>query len=396
MILEIGNDINLDQLDSYYYRLERAAEVDAEIDLLLPTRLDNYFVGLVPALLQFVITWTRYKNSGKLMLDIQNPELQDFDSLFENELLFPAVILVWFKAEISDRYGETDLRPYLKDTLGNIRDLMVKGKPMKGNKLLLVSIDHFPYQSGGLPIFENPDSFIDNEANTLRNLRPALESIFSFSHGSKKEFENYRHDFVMIIHELFKNTYEWARTNQQNIAIDPSIRGILVKFYKKRRQTILQEYKWHPGLRNYFESEVHMENQMQELFFIEISVFDSGAGFVEKFYSDDKNTLSDIDIIKRCLMYHMTSAKGLMKDVKGLGLARILQLLSGKGFLRIKTNKRCIYRNMISHPYKNVTKEHDLDLFDWKANLLTEYSVNPEAAGACLTIIYPLSVKPTP
>jgi hypothetical protein len=340
MIIEIDKSITLDQLDSCYDRLARASEVDALVDLLLPIKLENHFGGLVPALFQVVITWSRYKNAGRLLLNIQNPGQADFNEILENELLFPSIILVWFKCDIYNSTGEIDLRSYLKDPLGDIRNLMMKVRPMKGNKLLLVSIDHFPFVSGGLPMFETPDSFIDNEASTMRNLKPALESILSFSKEVKKEFALYGMDFIKIIHELFKNTYEWARTDYNNIALNPSIRGTLVKFFKKRRQSILQEYKWHTGLRHYFESEVHVENHQEELYFVELSVFDSGAGFVEKFESPDKSEISDIDIIKRCLMLHMTSAKGLEKDVKGVGLDKILQILSNKGLIRIINSLR--------------------------------------------------------
>lgn len=393
MVIEIDKGITLDQIDAYYDRLERAAEVDARVDLLLPVKLDNHFGGLVPALLQFVITWCRYQNAGRLLLNVQQPREVNFRDVLENELLFPAIILVWFKTEIYNSSNDIDLRSYLKDPLGDIRDLMMKVRPMKGNKLLLVSIDHFPFASGGLPMFESPGSFIDNEASTMRNLKPALESILSYSLEAKREFGQYGMDFIKIIHELFKNTYEWARTDYNNIALNPGIRGTLVKFFKKRRQSILQEYKWHTGLREFFESNVHVENQQEELYFVEISAFDSGVGFVEKFESPDKNKITDIDIIKRCLMLHMTSAKGLEKDVKGVGLDKILQILSNKGLIRIKTNARCVYRNMITHPYKFVEKEQDLDLFDWKNNSLTNYSDLPQAAGACLTILYPLSTK---
>jgi hypothetical protein len=396
MVIEIDSGVTLDQIDTYYDRLVRAEEVDAQVDLLLPVKLDNHFGGLVPALLQFVITWSRYRHSGNLLLDIQHPGTVNFNEVLQNELLFPAIILVWFKADIYNKTSDINLRSYLKDPLRDLRDLMMKVRPMKGNKLLLVSIDHFPFSSGALPLFETQDSFIDNEASTLRNLRPALESVLSFSQEAKREFALYGQDFIKIIHELFKNTHEWARTDYNNIAINPGVRGILVKFFKKRRQSILQEYKWHTGLREYFESKVHIENQQDELYFIELSVFDSGVGFVEKFESPDKSEISDIDIIKRCLMLHMTSSRSLEKDVKGVGLDKILQILSSKGLIRIKTNGRCVYRNMITHPYKFVEKEHDLDLFDWKNNSMTNYSSLHQAAGACLTILYPLSTKAHP
>jgi hypothetical protein len=394
MEIKIERDTTLDRLESYYRRLTQAADVDAPVNVILPKALDNYFVGLVPALLQFVITWSRYRLAGDLILDIDDSDVDNLNEVLQNELLFPAIALVWNKSNLYSKNGQTDLRDALKEPLGSIRNLMVRARPFKGHKLLLTSIDHFPLKSGGIPAFESSEGFIDNEANTLSNLRPALESILSFSNEAKREFAEYGRDFIAIIHELYKNTYEWARTDSANIAISPSIRGCLIKFYKKRRTTILHEYQFHKGLREYFESTVHIENLQSEIYFIEISIFDSGLGFVGKYDSIDKTKLTDIDIIKRCLVLHMTSAKGLDKDEKGVGLDRILKVLDKKGFIRIKTNRRCVYRNMITHPYRTVSHEQDLDLYDWEFNSSKKYSETSEVVGVCLTILYPLSTKP--
>jgi len=393
MLIKIDKTVTLEELDNYYKQLYRSAEIEAPVDVLLPKNLENNFIGLVPSIIQFLITWIRYDYSGNLWLDIEDPNREDFNQLFENELLFPAFTLAWNKSEFYNKTGEVIIRPFLKEPLANLRNAMVKVKAQKGNKLLLISIDHFPYSSGGLPAFENYDGFIDNEANSMRNLRGGLEDVLSYSNEAKRVFGEYGRDFINIIHELFKNTYEWAKTDSNNVAIDPSIRGILVKFYKKKRATFLNEYRFHSGLRSYFESPLHVENAKQELYFIEISVFDSGIGFVDKFESPDKNKLNDVDIIKRCLMLHMTSAKGLDKDDKGIGLDHILRILDKKGFLRIKTNKRCVYRNMITQPYKTVLKENDLDLFDWNKEIINVYTEELPVAGATLTILYPLSIN---
>lgn len=393
MLIKIEKTVTLEDLDRYYSQLNRFADVDGVVDVQLPKQLENNFVGLVPSIIQFLITWVRYKYSGNLWLDIENPDQEDFDRLFENELLFPAFILAWNKAAFYNNTGEINIKSFLKEPLQKIRNEMVKVKAQKGNKMLLVSIDHFPYSSGSLPAFEGIEGFIDNEANSTRNLRFALENVLSYSNDAKRVFGKYGRDFISIIHELFKNTYEWAKTDSNNVPLDPSIRGVFIKFYKKRRATFLNEFKTHKGLRSYFESQSHVENSQQELYFIEISVFDSGIGFVDKFDSPDKEKLSDIDIVKRCLMLHMTSAQGLEKDDKGIGLDQILRVLDKKGLLRIKTNKRCVYRNMITHPYKTVSAEKDLDLFDWHKGTPDTFTDELPVAGATLTILYPLATN---
>src|SRR5437868_11993374 len=139
MYIKIDEDVSLEDLDIYYGRLVRATEVASRVDLLLPTKLINNFMGLVPAIYQFTITWIRYVNSGKLLLNVKNEE-QHWISLLENEHLFPLIMLAWNRPGIYDSSGEINLKPALKEPVREFRKKMVKVRPMKGWKLLLISI----------------------------------------------------------------------------------------------------------------------------------------------------------------------------------------------------------------------------------------------------------------
>jgi hypothetical protein len=393
MQIRIERNLSLDTLDNYYRLLGSALEVDATVDLQIPKILQNDFVGLVPAIYQFVITWIRYPYIGKLTIDVENPEQENWQQLLENEHLFPIFVLVWNQPGIYNINGQINIKNYLKEAIAEVREQMVKVRPLKGWKLLLTGIDHFPKKIGTIPGFETPNGFIDNETSSYRNLKAAIDGILNYSTDAKSIFNENDRVFVAIMHELVKNTYEWGKTDQNNVPVDPSIRGVLVKFYKKRRKTFLNEFNMHKGLYAYFSNTLHRENANQELYFLEISVFDSGIGFVEKFSGGNKAESDEIDIIKKCLVKHSTSAKGLQKDDKGLGLDRILKLLDKRGFLRIRTNHSCLYRNLITHPYQGTVDEKKLNLFDWNLELDTKYSTLPNAAGSVITILYPLALN---
>ena len=94
------------------------------------------------------------------------------------------------------------------------------------------------------------------------------------------------------------------------------------------------------------------------------------------------------------MIVHNTSAKGLEKDDKGIGLDRILSILNKKGFLRIKTGNICVYRNLITHNHREIDKEDigSMELFDWIKNSNSDYTTLKNAKGAVVTIIYPLSI----
>lgn len=392
--INISKTIKIDDLDDLYKLLHNHVRQYLTVDLLLPTELKSSYIGIVPALYQFVFTWLRYEKSGKLLLDITNPDEVDFNAIYENELIFPLVSLVWNKNEIYNNTGKVNLRPYLKDFNVIYFDKMKAVEAQKNWKLLLTNFDHLPEERGILPCFEKNGVFTANETAISNSLRNGVQQVLSYSRDAQKSYEEIKPHLMGIIYELMKNTFEWGNKDENNVPLDPSLRGLLIKFYKKTRNALLEEFKSHKGLTTYFKNSALKENVKSEIYFLEIDVFDSGVGFVEKYKSLNKTeNLSDIEIIKKCLIKHSTSAKGLEKDDKGLGLDRILTILDGKGFLRIKTGKSCVYRDLINQPYKKISTNdiEKMELFDWKSNNNSNYTEYYQAKGSVITIIYPLS-----
>ena len=392
--IKIEKNVKLEDLDKLYQNLNSHIKADVSVDLVLPKEIESNYVGLVPALYQFIITWIRYKKSGKLLLDIDKVNETALDKLYENELIFPIISLLWNKCEIYNSTGKINLRSFLKPKNVAYFDKMKSVEAQKGWKLLLTNFDHLPEDRGILPCFELNGLFNTNETQLSNSLKNGVKQVLGFSQDAEKTYNLEKDHLIGIIYELMKNTYEWGKDDENRVPLDPSIRGLLIKFYKKTRTKLIDEFKYHQGLSNYFKSDVLKENVKKELFFLEIDVFDSGVGFIKKYKSLNPNEkLKDPDIVKKCMIKHNTSAKGLEKDDKGIGLDRILTILDKKGFLRVKTDSVCLYRNLISNPYKKIQKENinDMELFDWKKNSNKDYTSFQLAEGSVITIIYPLS-----
>lgn len=392
--LVIDKNIKLGDLDSLYKQLYRHVKVDVTVDLFLPKQLENNYVGLVPSLYQFVFTWMRYSKSGMLLLDIDNPKKTDLYKLYENELMFPVISLVWNKNGVYNKTGKINLRSYLKPFNTVFFDKMKSVESLKGWKLLLTNFDHLPEDRGILPCFELNGSFISNESKLSNSLKDGIKQVLNFSLDAEKTYNVVKEHLIGITYELMKNTFEWGKDDENRVPLDPNIRGLLIQFYKKTRIKLKEEFKSHKGLFDYFNSNVLKENVKSELFFLEIDVFDSGIGFVKKYKSLNPSENSrDADIVKKCMIKHNTSAKGLEKDDKGIGLDRILTILDRKGFLRIKTGNVCLYRNLITHPYKRIDKDNvaEMEMFDWSNNSNNDYTQFDEADGTVISIIYPLS-----
>ncbi len=393
MEIAVNRNIKLEDIESLYKKLQKVDD-GKFIDVLLSSKLTYPNLGLIPLLYQFVVTWSRNKNSGKLLLTIDQFDEQILEELYENELLFPAISFVWNKNQVYDTKGEMNLRSELRKKNSEIFERMKRVKPLKGNKLLLTDFDHLPADRGLLPCFEVNNEFVKDEFILSNSLRNALSELLSYSNLAKSLFHIVFKELIGIIYELMKNTFEWARTDKDKIPLDPNMRGLLIKFLKRSRSNYLKESKEHQGFLSYFSSESFKENSKGELYFLELSVFDSGIGFVDKYKSlnPQEKYLTSIDVLKKCLVKHMTSAKGLNKDDKGVGLDRILSLLDKKGFLKIRTETLSVYRNLVTHEYKSVQEVTNMELFDWYTNKNDEYTKCEKVEGAVITILYPLSL----
>lgn len=395
MLIKIKKNIDIAEIDRLYLDLYSGIKVKIDIDILLPKELSKNYLGLAPSLIQFIATWTRYDKSGKLLIDIEKPSFDDTVSLYEFEYVFPIISLVWNSNGVYDKTGKVSLRDFFREKNVQMFEQMKKVKAMKSDKLLLTNFDHLPKEHGILACFEKKGEYILNENDLLQSLKPTiLQDVLRNSWESKSIFEAVQDDFIGIVYELMKNTFEWAKDDELGIPFDPSIRGILIKFNKKKRIKLLDDYKKNDAVCKYFSSDILKENSLGQLYFIEISVFDSGAGFVKKYKSLNNDAASsDIDIVKKCLIKHNTSAKGLDRADKGRGLDRILKILDNKGFLRIKTDKLCLYRDLISDNYKaNETNDvNEMELFDWKSYSNENFTECKYASGTVITIIYPLA-----
>lgn len=393
-VISIKPTSTLEDVDLYYTELYRYIKQDATVHVSLPKLLKKHYLGLVPALIQLVSTWVRYEKSGKLLLSISpNASAEEIDELYENELIYPLTALVWNKNEVYDKGGSINLRSLLREKNREVTSKMKSVKAFKGYKLPLIVSDHIA--GANLPVFEANNDF-KNEEEIKESLRPAVNEMLNYILSLKSEHDTVLSDLKKITFELMKNTFEWGRTDEDNVSLDPNLRGVLFKFFKNRRKTLVNDFKEHPGVVNYLNNKLLKENALGELYFLEMSVFDSGVGFIDKFKSLNPSTkLSDVDIVKTCMIKHNTSAKGLEKEDKGIGLDRVLKTLNKKGFLRIRTGTVCLYRDLIANNYLELEKGDvaKMELFDWNKESNSKYTAFPSAAGAVITILYPLSTQ---
>ena len=397
-MLKIPKKLTIEEIESLYQKLLKE---EATLDLYLPYSIASRDFGISTLLIQFVNSWVRSGKQGLLIVD--PPEYnQSTQNIDIPDHFFPSIIMAWEKGVVD--MDRKNLKPVLRsyneeiiksmqslDTTPIFKKTLVK---QKGFKSLLTCFDHLPPEKGLLHCFYIDSQFIANEETLLDTLEETFDYIISYSSKTKAEFQKVKDELAGIIYELMANTHQWGRTDTNSQFLNPNIRGVLLKFVKHKRASYLDNYVEHDGFRNYFLS-FKGSGQNEELHFIELSVFDSGVGFVEKFKGNvnhDMHINEQVSTIKDCLIEHNTSDKTINREIKGKGLDRIMRILDKKGFFIIKTANAFVFRNMKDFPHIETENQNDIQLFDYKTCSNSDYTRYPKCSGSNITIVYPIIV----
>jgi hypothetical protein len=360
-----------------------------EITLFLPSEISKYKFSLLADLLQFTITINKKNPITKVKFEFEISD-EVLDSLYGQEFIYPIISLLWNTSSFIDLNDE-NVKSKLREFQNVFFTKMNALSKLKGNKFILTSIDHFSNNKGLIKLLENSNGFNDNEEQIINSIKNVLMNyVLTFNKNNTEEIKSIVDDIGAIVYELSKNTYEWGKTDSFGIPISPSIRGVYLKFYNNKKENIIKDYHNTP-LKEYFNHKELIErslNSTGNIYYLEIMVFDSGVGFIEKF--NNQENISDIDILKRCLVKNQTSATSNLKSKKGLGLDRILNILNKTGFIKISTDKYCVYRNLIKDEYIpiDISKLEDLKLEDWNENNFRS-NESEKISGSYISILYP-------
>ena len=358
-----------------------------EITLIIPNSINKYTFGLLADLLKFTITLNSRTPIKTLKIDIENENL---DSLYDQEYAYPIISLLWNTSHFIDK-NNSDIKTILRDKQNEFFIKMNSLSRIKGNKYLLTNTDHLSKNKGLIRLLENPKGFNDDEEQITNSIKKIfINNVLTFNKNNKIAIESIIEDIGAIVYELAKNTYEWGKTDSNLIDVPSSIRGVYFRFHINNSDKLIEEFE-HTPIQPFFKHAFILDNCLNEqnqIYYLEILVFDSGIGFIDRFHQ--KNNLSDLEIIKKCLVKNQTSSTSNLKTKKGIGLDRILGILNQKGFVRISTDKYSVYRDLIKDNYVpiDIQQLDKLKLDDWNDNNFNTENVI-KSQGSYISILYP-------
>ena len=392
----INHKTSLNSLEDAYSQFDD----DAVIDIKIVKSFSNDDFGLTPAIIQFFATWLT-SSDGKIVFDLKVDNIEDinlqfaekhFEDYYRLDFVFTCVTYCWSRS-IEDNSGQ-NIKPLLR-FMNEKYHRKMRRQDINGFQTILTCFDHLGNEKGLLNSFYIDDEFIDNELNFDTAIDKSLRQVSSLNITLRRSnFIPLRQDIVDVIFELVKNTHDWARLDASDRPIKPSSRGLYMKMHRRTKISFLDIYHDYAGLSGFFTSNYFEPNTNSELYFLELSVFDTGVGFVNRFTERPTSEFSpeeQVEVIKECMLVNNTSAKGLLGKVKGRGLDRIMRTLDEKGFFWLRTGNVSIFRNLVHNRYRPDGSTADIQLFDWKENRDHDFTSLYLVKGSVVTLIVPLT-----
>lgn len=372
--------------------------------LTLPRKLHNKDFFVVASLIQSVSSWIRNNSSGTLIIPFSTEELsensEELREFMNEEFVYTAILLGWPRVLDANGQSATSyLKRYTERTAATLnRTVDETWRPLKGHSVILPCFDHFSDRGGLLNSFYQGELIFAADAFDLSPFSSRLSKLLkSINYNvGVKSFQTDFDNLTKIVYELILNTHEWARTDERNKKLFPNCRGVYMRVFKAPPKSFQSKTAVNLSIRGYFGADDFKLNASGELYAIEISVFDSGPGLVSRYIEANAEQVSiedQVQIVKKCLTRHATSAKGQRSLHKGVGLDKVMSTLSGKGFLRIRTGSLCVYRNMRKNPYVEEVNSSEIALFDWRTGKSDDFSTLPSATGTVVSLIYPMTFQ---
>lgn len=386
-MIKIGNKTNIKSLEQAYVTLSK----NKAIDITISKGLSSADFGLVPAIIQFFATWYKHTSNSKIIFNLKTEN--ELDEFYKLDYLFPSLVYCWNRS-IVDEKG-TDLKPLLKEHNREKYEKMKLQSEGGGQQVILSCFDHLSIKNGLLNAFYIDGTFISNETEFDFSLDKSIKKVINLNKSLRDA--NYREShpkIVAVIYELMKNTDDWGRTDEFNKPLNPNSRGLFLKLHRRTRESFISAFEVHEALKDYFSIKSFQGNSQDELYFLEVSVYDSGIGFIKRHLGEGYKKLdipSQIKIVKECMIKNNTCATGIDKEIKGQGLDRIMEILDNKGLFWLRTENISIFRNLRQNRYKKDTTTNDIELYDFFNNSTTKFSNLELAQGSVVTLVYPIS-----
>jgi hypothetical protein len=386
--IEIPKKINHQVIEDLHSELKKYIEVDIKI----PLKLEYRGFGVLSGMLLLLFTWMRNKR-GKLIIPIDSVDREKLKEFASDYYGYVVLSTLWRHCEIVNENNES-LKEVFREHTSAMHDYIdMLSDDLPNEAVLIPCFDHYSIQKGLSHWLYDKSRFTGSPSELDNSLYAILKTLRRNYVGKlNKNLASSFDSLLKIIWELLNNTDEHARKDFLNEAkLSPNTRGLYMRIQRSSKKNFIADTD-HTGLKQYYYNSLPEGDQ---IFILEITVFDSGPGLVKRFlgknWSEDITMQEEVNTIRKCLIKGQTSVNTQKGEGKGHGLDKVIHLLDQKrGFLTIRTGRASIFRDMIVSPYKPTEDVQEVELFDWKNFSSDSFSEMNKVEGTSITLAYPL------
>lgn len=356
--------------------------------LTIPTRLKNDDIGGVGSCAQAICTWSRQHPDAALRTYVDPANLQaDLTRLMRTTHGLVGVLMA---NTVLDRHGDSIHLPARQAAVQRLHQLDEPNKKRHGHTRLLIAADHTS--------LSKPHNLYDIGAERLINVRSVngfsdvVGDILRLSDHEESPRQlnsilTQRVELAKMLRELFLNTHMWARTDENEHRLRPSIRLIRAEWTTGNSAHYLKQATGDPLLAGYIKRERHSDQQR----FFDLTVLDSGPGVAARRLATmslarTDNVAEQYRATRDCLAVHFTSAAG---SHHGKGFHRVFEMLTAlRAYVRIRSGNLALARDFIDAPYLPKQDISEPWLTDWSTNS-DQISKLARAEGTLITVLVP-------
>jgi len=378
---------------------EASAKLDAQPDshLRLPTSLKNGGGVAIPAsLIQFAAKWARSQQEPTLRLHSSSATESGLRELAQEPYGISALYFAPFIELSQDERVST--KAGLELAVDRVK-AMQSGRyldTMHGRGAFLACFagakNEFLYplysraQEGSL---RGREDFLSLTEQLIQACAPS---------ALRKLPQRHLNAVANLVYELFRNTDEHARRDEEGNDYRRNVRGVLAKYISYSSTSVADDVSAQDSslgffiLRSLANQQRHEDNEgnvhaSSDLACLELTVFDTGPGLAKHWLSQTHpgKNLENLDIeqeehlVRKCFEQHSTTK---YNHGSGQGLSLVLNSLSElKAYLRLRTGRICLVQDFSSSASTTFAPRH------W----LKENHKLALVPGAAYSVIIPIS-----
>lgn len=349
--------------------------------LTLPTHSRSNVGGGEPAVVQAVLTWASTQINARIGTYANGPEDSQLESLTRHLVGLCAALVSNEATDADGRDLTAALNKLAVERLRGLQSLEPQ-RWSRGSQVEILCADHLGWTTPEtLYAASEPSKRLLSRKEFDRVAGLILQQTVANyipAHGD----EALKAGLADALYELFRNTDEYARTDERGNRVKHSIRGIHARRQAISRPGLAKMVEASPPLATYCERLTPRQGR-RDIQLLEVSVFDAGPGYAPRWLKRPLAAISreqELDAIMTCFGKHAT---GKDDSSAGMGLCTVVDILrQGKGFMRLRTGRHSLYADLAleaGRPYGELPQ-----LRPWR-----ELGFAP-AAGTLFTMILPL------